>query len=342
MDEEARAQIDVWKYAYGFDAMRVVKCAIELGIPDVFGSRGSPMTLSELSSAVGCPENSLYRIMRFLTHNGIFKKKIISQDPPLFHYSQTPLSRLLTRDNMGLFVLVQAGPSGKQFGLTAEDLRAGKGSGLKPAADEMTMWSSGVVDEAYEKLFRDHMASHGKLGASKVINNCPEVFEGIESLVDVGGNDGTAIGMFVKAFPWIRGINFDLPQVVHEAPAIDGVLHVGGDMFESIPKADAIMLMSVLHDWSDEMCIEILKKCKEAIRTKTGKVIIVEVVIDEEGEEDEYMGARLLVDMMIMIATINGKERTTKEWIRLLNASGFSKYTIKHMRAIESIIEAYP
>ncbi|PIN06999.1 Hydroxyindole-O-methyltransferase [Handroanthus impetiginosus] len=341
MAEEARAQIDVWKYAHGFDVMRVVKCAIELGIPDVLESRGSPMTLSELSLAVDCSEIALYRIMRFLTHNGIFRKKLISQDPLLFHYSQTPLSRLLTTDNMGLFVLAQAGPSDKQFGLTTEDLRAGKGSGLMPTTDEMTVWNS-QVDEAYEKLCRDFMARHGKVGASTVINNCPEVFKGIESLVDVGGNNGTAIGMFVKAFPWIRGINFDLPQVVCRAPAIEGVMHVGGDMFENIPKADAVMLMSVLHDWSDEMCIKILKKCKEAIPANTGKVIIYEVVIDEEGEEDEYTGARLQTDMVVMMATINGKERTGKEWTKLLNASGFSKYTIKRMKAVESIIEAFP
>ncbi|PIM98238.1 Hydroxyindole-O-methyltransferase [Handroanthus impetiginosus] len=341
MAEEARAQIDAWKYAYGFDAIRVVKCAIELEIPDVLESHGSPMTLSELSSAVGCPESALYRIMRFLTHNGIFTKKIISQDPLLFHYSQTPLSHLLTRDNMGLFVLAQAGPSDKQFGLTAKDLRAGKGSGLTPTTDETTVWNP-RVDKDFEKLFRDYMARHGKVVASTVINNCPEVFGGIESLVDVGGNDGTAIGMFVKAFPWIQGINFDLPRVVRGAPAIEGVMHVGGDMFESIPKANAVMLMSILHDWSDEICIEILKKCKEATPTNTGKVIIVEVVIDEEGEEDEYTGARLQMDMVIMRATINGKERTGKEWAKLLNASGFSKYTIKHMRAIVSVIEAYP
>ncbi|KAI3470286.1 hypothetical protein Pfo_026949 [Paulownia fortunei] len=295
MDEEAQARVNVWKYAFGFDVMRVVKCAIELGLPDALESHGRPMALSELSTAVGCPEISLHRIMRFLTYHGIFKKQITSQDPGSVFYAQTPLSRLLARDKMGPFVLDR-------------------------------IWSL-EIDEAYDKLFQDFLACHAKVATSAVINYCPETFQGIGSLVDVGGHEGTAIGMLVEAFPCIRGINFDLPDVE--------------TMFESIPKADAVMLMWILHDWSDELCIEILKKCKEAIPADTGKVIIVEAVIDEEGG-DEYTGARLALDMTIMASTVNGKERTAKEWAQLVDTAGFSSHTIKHMKAIESVIEAYP
>ncbi|KAI3470292.1 hypothetical protein Pfo_026955 [Paulownia fortunei] len=340
MDEEAQARVNVWKYAFGFDVMRVVKCAIELGLPDALESHGRPMALSELSTAVGCPEISLHRIMRFLTYHGIFKKQIKGQDPGSVFYAQTSLSRLLGRDKMGPFVLVQAGPPGPQFGISAKDLRAGKGSGVEAAPTEDRIWSL-EIDKAYDKLFQDFLACHAKVATSAVINYCPETFQGIGSLVDVGGHEGTAIGMLVKAFPWIRGINFDLPDVVSGAPVLDGVEHAGGNMFESIPKADAVMLMWILHDWSDELCIEILKKCKEAIPADTGKVIIVEAVIDEEGG-DEYTGARLALDMTIMASTVNGKERTAKEWAQLVDTAGFSSHTIKHMKAIESVIEAYP
>ncbi|KAG8369370.1 hypothetical protein BUALT_Bualt14G0004200 [Buddleja alternifolia] len=284
-DEEAQARVDVWKYAYGFDAMRVVKCAIELGSPDVLESHGSPMKLSELSSAV-------------------------------------------------------AGPPGQQIGISAADLKAGKGSGGGSAPTEDVI-SNMEVDQSYNKLFQDFLACHAKAATCAVISNCLENFKGIGSLVDVGGQEGTAIGMLVNAFPWIRGINFDLPQVISGATPLDGVEHVGGDMFESVPKADAVMLMWILHDWSDELCVNILKNCKEAIPKDTGKVIIVEAVIDEEGG-DEYTGARLALDMTIMASTVHGKERTDKEWAQLLNAAGFSSHTIKHMEAIESLIEAYP
>uniref|UniRef100_M1D3K7 Resveratrol O-methyltransferase n=1 Tax=Solanum tuberosum TaxID=4113 RepID=M1D3K7_SOLTU len=57
--------------------------------------------------------------------------------------------------------------------------------------------------------------------------------------------------------------------------------YVGGDMFKSIPCADTTLLKWILHDWSDEECIKILKKCKEAIprKEKGGKVFIIDMVL---------------------------------------------------------------
>ncbi|PIN10738.1 Hydroxyindole-O-methyltransferase [Handroanthus impetiginosus] len=341
MDEEARANVEVWKYAFGFVAMGVVKCAIELGLPEAMEIHAGPMTLSQLSVAVGCPADTLHLIMRFLTHNGIFKKELNlskSQDPESLYYSQTALSRLLTRDKMGIFVLALAGNPG----LNAKDLKFGKGSSAKSinASPEDIFWDMINVDPVY-KLFQEFLACHAKIATMAVINYCPKAFEGIRCLVDVGGHEGMAIRMLVKAFPWIRGINFDLPNVIAGASPIDGVEHVAGNMFESVPKADAVMLMWILHDWSDDLCVDILKKCKEAIPADTGKVIIVDAVIDEEGG-DEYTSARLAMDMTIMTAVVKGKERSNKEWAQLLNIAGFSRHTIKHMKAIESVIEAYP
>lgn len=60
--------------------------------------------------------------------------------------------------------------------------------------------------------------------------------------MDVGGGNGTSLRLLVKACPWIRGINFDIPHVVSVAPECDGVEHIGGNMFESVPKADAVFL----------------------------------------------------------------------------------------------------
>ena len=73
-EEEIQAQVDIWKYVFGFVDMAVVKCAIELGIAEVVESHEGPVTISELSSALGCSQSSLYRIMRFLVHRKFFKE----------------------------------------------------------------------------------------------------------------------------------------------------------------------------------------------------------------------------------------------------------------------------
>lgn len=94
----------------------------------------------------------------------------------------------------------------------------------------------------------------------------------------------------------------------------------------------------MLHNWSDQECIEILKKCKEA----AGKVIIIDAIIDEEGEGDEFAGARLGLDVTMLAVTFEGKERTYKEWAYILHQAGFQRHVVKNIKTLESVIEAYP
>ena len=53
-NEEKQEEVDIWKYIFGFLEMVVVRCAIKLGIANAIESHGSPMTLSELASTLGC------------------------------------------------------------------------------------------------------------------------------------------------------------------------------------------------------------------------------------------------------------------------------------------------
>lgn len=67
-------------------------------------------------------------------------------------------------------------------------------------------------------------------------------FEGLKSLVDVGGGDATILNMIISKYPTINGVNFDLPSVIETSPSYPGIEHVAGDMFVSIPKGDAIFM----------------------------------------------------------------------------------------------------
>jgi hypothetical protein len=100
-------------------------------------------------------------------------------------------------------------------------------------------------------------------------------------------------------------------------------------------------LQGVLHDWGDKECIQILKKCREAVPEDKGKVIIVEAVI-EEAQVDKLTDVRLALDMIMMAHTTIGKERTFKEWGFLLSEAGFRRYTVKPIRAVQSVFEAFP
>ncbi|KAL0295806.1 UNVERIFIED_CONTAM: Acetylserotonin O-methyltransferase [Sesamum calycinum] len=159
------------------------------------------------------------------------------------------------------------------------------------------------------------MAFHARVDISAVVNQYPEAFKGISPLVDVGGGDGTALQILV-----IHGINFDLTRAVSVAP-ISGIEHVQGNMFEIVQGG---------------CCFPY-----EAIPKDTGKVIIAEAVIDE-GEEDKYMDVRLALDMVMLAHTEKGKERTIEEWEYVVNAAGFTRFTVKRIQATISVIKAYP
>ena len=73
----------------------------------------------------------------------------------------------------------------------------------------------------------------------------------------------------------------------------------------------------VLHDWSDESCIKILKNCRKAIQHKSGKVIIVEIVLEKD-RNDLFDETRIANDLVMMAQTTGGKERTEFKWKKLL------------------------
>ncbi|KAK9192647.1 hypothetical protein WN944_003340 [Citrus x changshan-huyou] len=96
-----------------------------------------------------------------------------------------------------------------------------------------------------------------------------------QKLVSSGNNNdeeqGTAAKAIAKAFPKLECTCFDLPHVVNGLESdLVNLKYVGGDMFKAISPADAVVLKWILHDWNNEECVKILKKCKEAI-TSDGK-----------------------------------------------------------------------
>ncbi|MED6132540.1 hypothetical protein PIB30_019866 [Stylosanthes scabra] len=165
-------------------------------------------------------------------------------------------------------------------------------------------------------------------------------FEGVSTLVDVGGGNGQCLKMIISKYPNIKGINFDLPQVIQHALPYPGIEHVGGNMHETIPKGDAIMLKAVCHNWSDEKCVQVLKNCYEALEEK-GKVIIFEMIMPEEA--DSSNGTKLVsIADNTMFLHGGGKERTEKEFGKLSKDSGFTTYhVVCRTLSVLGVIEFY-
>lgn len=203
------------------------------------------------------------------------------------------------------------------------------------------IWDLASENPELNRLFNEGMACTSKIFVRALMEEYKDGFESIRSLVDVGGGIGAALAMIIKSYPHIQGINFDLPHVIATAPANEGITHIGGDMFETIPHADAVFMKWIMHDWSNEDCIKILKNCRKAIPEKNGKVIIADVVLKPEGNGMFNEIGRAL-DVIMMACTSSGKEREELEWKKILEEGGFPRYNIIKTSSMLSISEAYP
>ncbi|KAL0456506.1 UNVERIFIED_CONTAM: putative O-methyltransferase 3 [Sesamum latifolium] len=100
--ELLEAQAHIWNQVYNYINSMSLKCATELGIPDIIHKHGGPMTLPELVDALPGVDKSkadcVYRLMRVLTHSGFFLMENISSTGEK-GYLLTPASCLLVGDH---------------------------------------------------------------------------------------------------------------------------------------------------------------------------------------------------------------------------------------------------
>ncbi|CAJ1976381.1 unnamed protein product [Sphenostylis stenocarpa] len=323
-----------------------LKWAVQLGIPDIINNHGKPITLPHLVSALQIAPSKadfVHRLMRFLAHNGIFDIHQSQADHDLT-FSLTPASKLLVTGSgycLSPMVLLNTDPLlMSKYHHLGEWIR-GEDPTLYETALGTSIW--GLIDgePKYLSLFSEGMASDSQM-VDLALKNCSSVFENLDSIVDVGGGTGTTARIISNAYPKLKCVVLDLPQVIPNFTGTNNLSFVGGDMFKSIPQADAILLKWVLHDWNDESCIKILQNCKDSISGKgnRGKVIIIETVINEKLDCEDMTQTKLGLDISML--AINGKERTEEEWKQLFIEAGFKDYKIFPIFGFRSLIEVYP
>ncbi|KAH7685727.1 O-methyltransferase COMT-type protein [Dioscorea alata] len=347
--ELVEAHTQVWNLSFSYLKSMCLKCSLELGIAEILKKHGKPMELSELTSAISIPPSKFETFDRFMTtlvHLELFAKK--QDDSGATKYMLTPASQLLLKDEpMSITPLITLlldptmcdssnvlGPWFKSPKGTPFEFYFGKG-----------IWDVASEKPQFSKMFNEGMASDSRFVCDVLMTSCRDVFKGLKSVVDVGGGTGTMSRGIAHAFPGIKCTVFDLPHVIDTMEDQQpGVEYVGGDMFASVPHANAVLLKWILHDWNNEECVKILQRCKEAIpsRVDGGKIIIIDMVIGAVTNKHACaVETQLLCDLLVM-SLYSGRERNEREWHNIFLSAGFTDYKITHFLGIRSIIELYP
>ncbi|KAJ3687232.1 hypothetical protein LUZ61_016396 [Rhynchospora tenuis] len=325
-----QAIAELWKLIFGFHKSMSLKCALDLGIPDAICNHGQPMTLSQLHSVLSLPlsrKPHLFRLMRILTEFGFILENDASSEVV---YDLTPLSRLVTSTKVESLNLLPF----TSFHLNDVMLKSSLCMGDWFMQEEKQMpfelahgvrpWEMARQDPKLSKLFNDAIYGNGVAYGCRRRYRC-------NFKSDCSEFPPCQVHCFRSSS---RDVEADFSN-----DGSSNVTFVPGDMFNHIPPADVVLLKWILHCWSDENCIKILRQCKQAIpsREAGGKVLILEAVV---GSTSSMISKepQLLFDLMMMSAT-EGVERDEQQWSELFSESGFSSYSIIHTIGFMSIIE---
>ena len=96
----------------------------------------------------------------------------------------------------------------------------------------------------------------------------------------------------------------------------------------------------ILHDWSDEHCLKLLRNCYNAL-PESGKVVIVESVVPEytnAGSSSELRNT-LSADLIMLAINPGGKERSIKEFEALAKESGFAAVELICSVSVYNVLE---
>jgi SAM-dependent methyltransferase len=317
-----------------FMVSQAISVAAKLGIADLLGEK--PKTSAELAAETNVDARSLHRVLRALSSVGIFTEV----DPDCF--GLTPLAETLRSDVPG--------------SLRGTAIYMGEDWHMRPWGD--IMYSVRTGQPSFEHVFGQpvfpYLAQHPddarvfdaamtSLSAS-VVGAIVEAYDftNIERIVDIAGGQGQLISAILKTNPRMKGILFDVPQVLEKASSLleaEGVAErcelATGDFFEAVPGGgDAYIMKHIIHDWEDERSLKILRNCHRVMRSDD-RLLLVEMVVPEGNEP----GPGKFIDLEMLLFT-GGCERTAAEYRSLLDKGGFKLTNITPTNSPYSVIES--
>lgn len=307
---------DVFDALRGGLVTRALGLAAEAGVAQALSD--GPRNVEELAAPSGADPNVLYRVLRALASDGIFAEV----EPRVF--ANTEASETLLEDGWDAFARLFGG-SWLQA-IAGLDL-SGEASFPRVHGDEF--WAHLASHPEERALFDTAMEQ----GWERRLERLDSVgWRGDETVVDVGGGNGTHLRALLERYPEMRGVVFDLPETVRdEASYPERLTFVEGDFFESVPAdADAYVISTILHDWPDNDARRILETVRAAARPDS-RLILVEAVIGHPGQ----MSGTVWLDLLMLVIAA-GRERTEEEWRVLLASTGWEPVRFHESVVIEA------
>jgi SAM-dependent methyltransferase len=321
------------QFIRGFTVSKALQAVAELGIADLLYD--SPKSCKELAEASSTHAPTLHRLLLALAGLGIFRQDEEGR------FTNTKLSEPLRSDaensirdhirfiphdgNMLAWMRLQ------------DALRTGKSTFKN--ANGVPLWEYLEKHSELECLFDRAMTGITTVQVEKIIAYYD--FSAFSSIVDIGGGQGLLLTEILQAYPKMLGILLERDAVAERAEnffekkgVADRCKVISGDFFYSIPSGhDLYMMKMVLHNWSNEDALRILRRCRDVMLPQ-GKLIIFDMLMEDGIHPERWIDLHMLI-------CIGGKERTKEEFDVLLSHSGFKMTKTNQLGSI-GIVEAIP
>jgi SAM-dependent methyltransferase len=311
--------------------------AATLGVADLLDAGERPV--AELASALHVNEDALYRTVRFLSGQDVFREIAPRR------FANTALSEYLRSDVPGSVrpVLIFRGSRyyfspfteflySVETGVAARDKVLGKGA-----------FEYLRANPPEERVFDEAMTAISALSATAIAATYD--FGPWETVTDVGGGSGALLAAILRAHPAVRGVLADAPSVVDRArrrECLSGELAARTrfepcDFFHAVPSGSrAYVMKNVIHDWNDAQARQILSNCRRVV-PHDGVLLLVEYRLGD----DNAPSLGKMMDL-VMLTMTGGKERTVDEHRALMADAGFQLNRVIPVSTEVMIVEAFP
>ena len=318
----------------GMWVSQVLGAVAQLGVADLIAA--GTRSVEHLSEECGADANALHRLLRAGATIGL----LIETAPGEF--ALTPLGNTLRSGTHGTlrdFIIAETAPGHwLPWGRLADGVKRG-GSMTKETLG-LEAWDYYAKNDEEGRCFARGMSNLSAI----VSEDVSRVYDpgDVKRVVDVGGSEGVLLRGILGRAPNARGVIFDRADVIEgarravaESGMAERIELVSGDFFANVPgDGDLYLLKSILHDWPDDKCEEIVKSVHRAAPAGS-RLVVVELLLPDTPQPSPVT----LMDLN-MLVMLGGRERTAGEYTGLLQRSGYAVERVIPTAGMFSVIEA--
>jgi hypothetical protein len=339
MEDTSAQVIDL---IFGRWRSQILYAGVQLGVFDAL--RGGSKTASAIAEALHLDPSLTYRLLRALASLGLLHEDAHRS------FALTACGEYLRADHpqtlRGLALLEEGPEHYAAWKHLCAILRDGQQDGFVREFGH-PLFVHTVADPEYGTVFNAAMSSYANSLTPLVLEAlATHDFATIAHVCDVGGGHGHLLCSLLTQYPALRGTVYDLASVIADtarlwAPKM-GVgarcAYVAGDMFREVPTADAYLVKSILHDWSDAACGQLLTTMYRAAPPHA-RAFVAEFVVP--GPETPHFAKLCDIHMMCVLT---GRERTEEEYAALVQAAGWhyvrTRYPASRLLGVVEAVKA--